>query len=185
LAYEIHCPAGYGLHLWQAIVAAGEALGITPFGVEAQRILRLEKAHLIIGQDTDALSDPFSADMAWAVKLDKADFLGQRSLKRISQAGTSQRLVGFKMVERTKVPEEGLQIVQPNASTPVGQEIIGWVTSSRWSPTLGQAIGLCWLPTETADKVGSRFTIWRDGQLLEAEVHHGPFYDPDGQRLRS
>ena len=77
LSYEIHCPTGYGLHLWTALLEAGAEFDIRPFGVEAQRILRLEKAHIIVGQDTDALSDPLSADMAWAVKLDKADFLGQ------------------------------------------------------------------------------------------------------------
>jgi hypothetical protein len=54
---------------------AGGEFGIAPVGVEAQRVLRLEKAHIIVGQDTDALSDPFSANMEWAVKLDKRDFL--------------------------------------------------------------------------------------------------------------
>ena len=56
-------------------MAVGEDHGILPFGVEAQRILRLEKAHIIVGQDTDALSDPISADMAWSVKLDKKEIL--------------------------------------------------------------------------------------------------------------
>ncbi|MEK9136679.1 MAG: (2Fe-2S)-binding protein, partial [Bacteroidota bacterium] len=66
LSYEIHCPSGYALHLWEALMAAGEEFGIAPFGGEAQRVLRLEKAHIIVGQDTNALSDPFSANMEWA-----------------------------------------------------------------------------------------------------------------------
>jgi len=185
LSYEIHCPAGYGLYLWQAIMEAGEEWGIRPFGLEAQRILRLEKAHIIVGQDTDALSDPISADMEWAVKLDKADFLGQRALTRISQDGPKQKLVGFKMVDKVVVPEEGLQIVRPNPNTPIGLEIIGWITSSRYSPTLDEAIGLCWLPVEIANQPRATFTIRREGKLLQARVHHGPFYDAHGERLRS
>jgi sarcosine oxidase subunit alpha len=48
-------------------MAAGGTAGIKPFGVEAQRVLRLEKGHIIIGQDTDGLTHPLEADMAWAI----------------------------------------------------------------------------------------------------------------------
>ena len=75
----------------------------------------IEKAHIIVGQDTDAMSDPLSANMEWAVKFDKPDFLGKPSLMRISTEGPKQLLVGFKMVEPDVVPDEGLQIVDPEA----------------------------------------------------------------------
>src|SRR3546814_8507282 len=55
LGYEIHVPASQGEALWDALIAAGATFGIRPFGVEAQRILRLEKGHVIVGQDTDGL----------------------------------------------------------------------------------------------------------------------------------
>jgi sarcosine oxidase, subunit alpha len=177
LSYEIHCPAGKGLALWQKLMAAGEAWGIRPFGVEAQRVLRLEKGHLIVGHDTDALTDPFSADMGWAVKLDKADFLGQRALTRLSETGIIQRLVGFTLPDKDIVPEEGLQIVQANTAAPLGFDIIGWITSCRYSPTLDQVIGLCWLPAKLAASDGAGFTIWREGKLLQGMVRHGAFYD--------
>ena len=190
LSYEIHCPASEGLTVWEALMEAGSPEGIRPFGVEAQRVLRLEKAHLIVGQDTDALSDPISAGMDWIVKHDKENFLGNRPLARIAENGPAQKLVGFRMRTPGVVPEEGLQIVQPNPAPRSHAEdgelqIIGWVTSSRWSPTLSEAIGLCWLPADLAEQPGARFTIWREGRLLEAEVHHGAFYDPGGGRLRS
>ena len=87
------------------------------------------------------------------------------------------------MVEPDIVPDEGLQIVEPEAD---GQlEIIGWVTSSRFSPTLEEAIGLCWLRADRASQDGASFTIRMDGQLKEARVHHGAFYDPNGERLRT
>ena len=185
LSYEIHCGAGYGRFLWETILDAGKGWEIRPFGVEAQRILRLEKGHIIIGADTDALSNPLGAELAWAVKLDKVDFIGQRALADIvAKGGSKQKLTGFKMVDPTIVPEEGLQVVQPKEGTPLGLETIGWVSSSRFSPTLNESIGLCWLPMALAEQAGATFMIRRNGELVEATVHHGPFYDPDGQRLR-
>lgn len=182
LSYELHCPASYGRHLWQALLDAGAEEGIRPFGVEAQRVLRLEKAHIIVGQDTDALSDPFAAGMAWAVKLDKEDFLGKRSLTRVSEEGVASKLVGFKMAQPDLVPAEGLQIVQEDAQR--GLATIGHITSSRFSPTLQHAVGLCWLPAAMAS-AGRSFTIrLEDGRLAQAHVHLGAFYDPDGERLR-
>ena len=71
---------------------AGEEFGIVPFGVEAQRVLRLEKAHFIVGQDTDAMSDALSANLEWAVKLNKRDFLGKRALMSVSEEGTEAAL---------------------------------------------------------------------------------------------
>lgn len=189
LSYEIHVPAGYGLQIWETLMDAGAEFGILPFGLEAQRILRLEKAHIIVGQDTDALTDPISADLAGLVKHDKPNFLGNRPLARIAKEGPRQKLVGFKMVTAGVVPEEGLQIVRRRddrkPETDVKNlEIIGWVTSCRFSPTLNEVIGLCWLPAEVAEREGAAFTIRREGRLVEARVHHGAFYDREGERLR-
>ena len=71
LSYELHVPAGYGLAVWEALMDRGQDLGVAPFGVEAQRILRLEEGHLIVGQDTDGLTRGFSAGLDWAIKLDE------------------------------------------------------------------------------------------------------------------
>jgi sarcosine oxidase subunit alpha len=187
LSYELHCPAAYGQYLWQTLLDAGADDGIMPFGVEAQRILRLEKAHIIVGQDTDALSDPFAAGMAWAVKLDKADFLGRRSLLDVSEDGPASRLTGFKVPQSAVGPGEGsrvegLQIVERGEDGAL--QIIGHITSCRFSPTLQEIIGLCWLPTSLVAE-GQPFTIrLADGPLLQARVHEGAFYDAEGERLR-
>ena len=184
LSYEIHCPAGYARHVWEALLEAGAEFGLSPFGVEAQRVMRLEKGHIIIGQDTDALADPISADAGWAVKLDKADFLGKRELIRIAGEGPRDRLVGFTMARPDRVPDEGMQIVEPSPASGRRFDIIGWVTSSRLSPTLGEVIGLCWLPAARAAQEGAPFDIYMNGELARAHVHHGPFYDPEGTRVR-
>jgi glycine cleavage system aminomethyltransferase T len=118
--------------------------------------------------------------LAWAVKLNKRDFLGQPALQRVEREGLRQRLVGFKMVRPDVVPDEGLQIVARNGGGEL--DLVGWVTSCKHSPTLGETIGLCWLPLEVADREGASFSIYMDGREAEARVHHGPFYDPDGER---
>jgi sarcosine oxidase subunit alpha len=74
LGYEIHVPAGYGAWLWRRLAEAGAR----PVGTEAQRVLRLEKGHIIVGQDTDAVCDPEEAAMMWAVGKNKGDFIGAR-----------------------------------------------------------------------------------------------------------
>ncbi|MFQ5944119.1 MAG: 2Fe-2S iron-sulfur cluster-binding protein [Anaerolineales bacterium] len=182
LGYEIHAPSGYGAHIWQALMDAGAEFGIKPFGVEAQRVLRLEKGHIIVGQDTDSLTDPLEAGMSWAVKLDKHDFLGRPSLALASQAGPERSLVGFE-VPSGELPEEANQIVRPGDG-PMGLEILGRITSVRRSPTLDKVVGLAWLPSTHSDP-GTTFTIRSRGELIEGQVVELPFYDPEGTRLRS
>ncbi len=184
LGYEIHVPAGYGLYLWETLLEAGQSSGVTPFGVEAQRIMRLEKGHFIVGQDTDGLTDPLMANLDWAVKMDKPDFVGKPSLARRQAQGVTQKLVGYRMLDPAIVPEEANQIVRPNPAWPIGLEIIGRVTSARYSPTLAQSIGLCWLPVELSEP-GSQFTVRIRGELHPGQVVTLPFYDPAGQKLRS
>lgn len=184
LGYEIHVPSGYGMQVWQALMAAGADDGIRPFGVEAQRLLRLEKGHLIVGQDTDSLSNPLEASMGWAVKEEKRDFLGRAALQmaRERQDGATRRLVGFEIPGGT-LPEEANQIVRPGEG-PTGLEILGRITSVRRSPTLDRVIGLAWLPKSMA-AAGSEFTVRHRDELIRGVVVDTPFYDPHGERLHA
>ncbi len=184
LGYEIHTPAGYGLYLWETLMEAGQKYQITPFGVEAQRIMRLEKGHIIVSQDTDGLTNPFMADLDWAVKMDKPDFSGKPALVRVQRRGVTHKLVGYEMLDPALAPEEANQIVRPNPTWPIGLEIIGRITSSRYSPTLKKSIGLCWLPVEMSQP-GNEFTVRVRGELHQGQVVSLPFYDPAGVRLKS
>ncbi len=177
LGYEIHCPAAYAWHLWEALCTAGREAGLRPFGVEAQRLLRLEKGHVIIGQDTDALSTPLDAGLGWLVRFDKPLFHGRAPLLRLRAMGSRTRLVGFEIPDRPRVPPEGSQVVEDGA--PVGR-----VTSARYSPNLDRSIGLAWVPARHAAP-GSRFAIRCAGVDLPAVVAELPFYDRAGRRLRA
>ncbi len=178
LGYELHVPAEYGEYLWDTLMAAGKEFGIAPFGVEAQRVLRLEKGHIIVTQDTDALSTPLEADMSWIVKLDKPDFIGKTSLANLKSDGLSQKLVGFEMLDASQVPDEGTQIVRSDGY-PVGR-----VTSARFSPALRKSIGLAWVPAESGAE-GAEVTIQLDGHQAQARVVPLPFYDPSGAKMKS
>ena len=176
LGYEIHVPSQYGLHVWEAIMEAGRDCDIRPFGVDAQRLLRLEKKHLLPGVDTDALSSPLEADMPWIVKLDKADFIGRRSLQRGQIRGDRNKLVGFTLSEDV-VPELASLVLKNG-------QLGGRVTSSAYSPAARGTIGLAWVPAAQA-KNGDRIDIQVNGRMVSAVVHEEPFYDPAGERLKS
>ena len=92
VGYEIHFPSAHGEHLWDALLEAGAEHGLRPFGLEPQRLLRLQKMHILIGQDTDSESTPFGAAMPWIVKLDKdQDFIGKWALERVAGRGPRDR----------------------------------------------------------------------------------------------
>jgi sarcosine oxidase subunit alpha len=176
LSYEVHVPGAYATHVWESMLVKGADLGILPFGLESQRILRLEKQHVIVGQDTDALSTPFGAGLSWMVKLDKEDFLGRAALVDDAGRETQEKLVGFK-VDSGGLPLEGAALVG-------GGRPIGRVCSSRWSDAASAFIGLAWVPTEMAAD-GTRLDFRSGGAMIAAHVQLKPFYDPDGARLRS
>ncbi len=103
VGYEIHCPSVHGEHLWDALMEAGAQHGLKPFGLEPQRLLRLQKLHILIGQDTDSESTPFGAAMPWIVKLDKEeDFIGKWALERAAGAELETALVGIKLRRRAR-----------------------------------------------------------------------------------
>ncbi|MGZ5307535.1 MAG: ferredoxin, partial [Actinomycetota bacterium] len=82
LAYELNVAGWHGLAMWEAVMTAGEAFGITPYGTEAMHVLRAEKGFPIIGQDTDGTVTPRDLGMSWIVRKDDSDFLGRRSFRR-------------------------------------------------------------------------------------------------------
>ena len=173
--WEIHFPAEYGEYLWARLLEAGKAYDIRPFGVEAQRLLRLEKRHVIVGVDTDALSNPYEAGMAWVAKLDKPDFIGRNALSRQAEAAPQQNLVGFVMNDDA-VPQDGAAILVDGA-------LAGRVTSARYSPKNGKAVGLAWVAAKSATE-GTEIQIRVNGSTARARIVPEAFYDPAGERLR-
>jgi sarcosine oxidase subunit alpha len=178
VGYEIHFSAAYGEHVWDCLLAAGKPFGLRPFGLEPQRILRLQKMHILVGQDTDSESTPFGAAMSWIVKLDKEqDYIGKWALQHYSLQAPATSLVGFHSA-KGHVPTEGAVVVDDRGE-PVGQ-----VTSARHSPVLDRVIGMAWVPEPLA-RDDAQITVSDQGHTYRAEIQTKPFYDPDGEVLRS
>jgi sarcosine oxidase subunit alpha len=177
LGYEIHVPASAGLHLWHALLEAGREAGIRPFGVEAQRLLRLEKGHIIVGQDTDGVTNPLELGVDWALKMDKPYFVGQRSLTILARQERRQTLVGFTAAGRPAATIRECHLVIDDG------EIAGRVTSVNRSATLDRLIGLALVRPSVAQR--GTFTIRADrGTLVRVEVAALPFYDAAGERQK-
>ncbi len=176
LGYELHAPASHGEALWDALLEAGDDFGIRRFGVEAQRLLRLEKGHIIIGQDTDGLTHPHEAGMAWAMSRHKKFHVGGRAIAIRMARGLTRRLVGFTLAERSApVPEECCLVIRDGAIT-------GRVTSAARSPALDTIIGLAYVAPDQAEP-GASFEIkLAGGRTVRAEVAALPFYDAENQR---
>jgi sarcosine oxidase subunit alpha len=170
LAYEIHAPAGSALHLWNALIQAGESFGIRPFGTDAQRLLRLEMGNHLVGHDTDGLTNPYEIGAEWALGMDKPFFVGQRSLRIIAKRPVKKRLVHFMLDEgfSGEMPFECNLVMKAN-------EIKGRVTSISFSRSANRVIGFAYVdPADVA--IGSSFQIRTDsGTLAQATVVKAPF----------
>ena len=144
LAYEINVEGWLGRPMWEAVMAAGEPFGVTPYGTEAMHLLRAEKGFVIVGQDTDGTVTPGDLGMSWIVRKDDSDFVGRRSLSRPDTMRPDRKqLVGLLPVDPDAWLPEGAQMVAP---TSVGMAppvpMLGHVTSSYRSPTLGRTFAL-------------------------------------------
>jgi sarcosine oxidase subunit alpha len=175
LGYEIHVPARYALKLWDALIEAGKEFDIRPFGVETQRLLRLEKGHVIISQDTDGMTHPGEIDMGWAVSRNKPFFVGRRSVDILEAQPQKRKLVGFTLPKTSPQPLEGHLVLK-------GPDISGNVTSCEYSQSLDQIIGLAYAAFDQSTP-GQQIPIRvEDGVVVQATVVKLPFLDPDNQR---
>ncbi|NNG06033.1 MAG: sarcosine oxidase subunit alpha family protein [Inquilinus sp.] len=183
LGYEVNVPAGQGLAAWQALMAAGAPHGITPYGTETMHVLRAEKGFIIVGQETDGTITPGDLRMDWIVSRKKPDFIGLRSLTRsdIGRAGRKQ-LVGLLTEDPALVLEEGAQVVAAAELPAPPVPMLGHVTSSYESPSLGRSIALA-LVADGGNRLGETLYVAMPDRTIPVTVASPVFYDPEGERL--
>lgn len=188
LSFELNVPSWHGLALWEAVMAAGEPLGITPYGTESMHVLRAEKGYPIIGQETDGTVTPQDLGMGWAVSTKKS-FIGQRSHRRPdAQRPDRKQLVGLLPVDPDALLPEGAQLVEPGvdlgsvgAAGAVPVPMLGHVTSSYRSAALGRTFALA-LVKGGRDRIGTRVLAPLPGGDIEAEVVDSVVFDPENAR---
>ncbi len=182
LAYEIHVPVAHGRAMWEAVMAAGEAFGIMPYGTEAMSTLRIEKGHVVVGPEADGRTTADDLGMGKLVNAGKW-CIGKPLLARPALVAPERwQLVGLTAIDGT-IPRGGKLVADPEEATPT--PMLGHVSSWCWSPNLEASIGLALLERGRA-RHGE--TLWAVSPLADArvKVRVGPpcFIDPDGERLR-
>jgi sarcosine oxidase subunit alpha len=179
LGYEINLPATQTQGMLERLWRAGQAFGVTPYGVEALMILRTEKGYLHLGGDTDGTTFPGDVGLDRAIAKKAANFVGRRSLLRpVATDADRMQLVGLLPLDRrTRLPV-GAHLTPHAPPAPIE----GYVTSSAFSPVLGYPVALA-MVKRGGQRVGEHVTVYHLGRPMAAEVVKTPFFDVAGDRL--
>ena len=182
VGFEVNVPAGYARHVWEAIWAGGQAHGIVAYGTEAMHVLRAEKGYVIVGQETDGTTTPHDLGMSWIVKK-QGDFIGRRGLERPDMKRDDRKqLVGLLTEDPALVLDEGAQIVA-DPDEPLPMTMLGHVTSSYDSPSLGRSFALALIAGGRARRGQTLHVPLLDGSVAAVAVVDPVFLDPEGKRL--
>ncbi len=185
LSYEVATPANLGRGLWEAILAAGEEHGIEPYGTEALHVLRAEKGYIVVGDETDGTTTPYDVGLDGLVSKKKADFLGKRSLEQSFLKGPNRKqLVGLLTEDPNDVLPDGAYAVREVKDKPP-MEMIGQVTSTYMSPTLGRSIAMALIENGRA-RMGETISFpLEGGKVMKAKITTTVFYDKEGGRIHA
>jgi len=180
LSFELHLPASLAAAVWEILLEAGKEFGIATFGLEAQNVLRMEKGHVIIGQESEIRTTLHDLGLGflWARKKPIAGTIGAVALSQTEHQEGRLKLIGFQMDSGDRPPRDG--------SVVVDEKILGHICTARYSTTLKKPIGLALVESRCA-AIGSQISIFEDncaGNLLKATVIPKTFYDPSGERMK-
>ncbi len=184
LSFEVNVRRRDALRVWEALMESGKAYDITPVGSETSAVLRIEKGFVSADSEGDNITNPFDAGMGWAVDMDKADFIGRRTLVRdlANDASVRQQVIGLLPRDHSFVPTEGSALIQPGSQS--RPDFQGHVTASCYSPNLKRSICLALLKNGR-QRLGETILISGLGHTMEAEITRPVFVDPKGERMKS
>lgn len=179
LCYELHVSASYMPAVWEMLKQAGGRFGIKPYGLEAQNILRLEKGHVILGQESEQRTNLLDLGLGFLWARDKDIIpVGADALAQAEPDLNRLKLVGIQMEKSDHVPGDGCVIVD--------DRVIGYIGTIRRSSFMGAVIGMALVEGSYAGE-GTRLAVYEaecQGKLQYAAVIKVPFYDPKGDRMR-
>lgn len=175
LGWEIYASAENGLRLWDALWKAGQPHGVVAAGRGAFNSLRLEKGFRSWGTDMTTEHDPYESGLDFAVKADKAEFVGKAALEGRSKETVSRRL-------RCITIDDGKSIVLGKEPVFVSGQAQGYVTSAAFGYTVRKPIAYAYLPNAVSE--GDAVEIEYFGRKIQATVAAEPLYDPSMSRLR-
>ncbi len=181
LGWELYVSTDQAAHVFEALTAAGEAVGLKLCGLHAMDSCRIEKAYRHFGHDITDEDHVLEAGLGFAVKPAKGDFIGREAVLRKAEAGLTRRLVQFCLTEPEPLLFHNEPILRDGA-------IVGQITSGNYGHALGGAVGLGYVPCrpdESAEELlAARYEIDVAGRIVAARASLAPLYDPSGARLR-
>jgi len=164
--FELVVSAAEAIRVWSALMESGAGFGIAPCGLGARDTLRFEAGMPLYGHELNDATDPFSAGVGWAVKLDKGDFVGAEALRQQAQSPASTR-VGLKL--------DGKRIARQGSTVTSGERTLGTVTSGTFAPTLEASLAMALIDPDFA-AVGTEVVVDVRGKAEPARVVPLPFY---------
>ncbi len=190
LGYELWIAPGEALHLWDALFAAGSAVGIKPMGTLALDISRIEAGFIQAGVDflpadravrPGRTRSPFELDLAWLVDFSKPNFTGRRALQFEQARGSKYRLL--------RLDVEGNKVAKDAFVYNSRQQVIGVVTSHVWSPAIKASIALASIERPDGDPQDELFVdiyyqkeLQWSRKMARCRPVSGPFYSPERRK---
>ena len=203
LGYEIWMDSKDALSVWDFLMDKGKPFGITPTGLQALDIARIEAGLILLDVDyissrhaivESRKSSPYELGLGWAVKMKKKDFIGKRALEAELARGSEWEFVGID-IQWTELEDHyrkvglapGLPGTAWRTSTPLykGNEQVGYATSGCWSPILKRYIALAHVKSEYAQSGSTldfELKVEHYRKVTPAIVVKTPFFDPERKR---
>ena len=203
LGYEVWVEAAKGERLWDALMEAGRPYDITPTGMLALDVARIEAGLILLDVDYVGAKkalipsqsySPYEIGLGRLVQLDKAPFIGHSALRRAAREGPPRQLVGLEVewpeLERL-YDDAGLAPQLPATASRVSVPVyrdgdqVGKATSSTWSPTLKKMIALATISSDAAapgTRLAMETTVDHRRQRVGVRVAKLPFFDPPRKR---
>jgi len=180
LGWEIYVSADQCAHVFETLIEAGQDVGLKLCGLHMMDTCRIEKGFRHFGHDITCEDHVLEAGLGFAVKKDKADFIGRDAVLRKRDDGLENRMLQFKLSD----PEPLLYHNEPILRD---GELVGYLSSGAYGHSLGAAMGLGYVPCKgesAADVLGSSYEIDVMGTRVKAEASLKPMYDPTSARVK-
>ena len=180
LGWEIYASADMAGHVFETLYAAGQDMGVKLCGMHMMDTCRMEKGFRHFGHDITSEDHVMEAGLGFAVKKDKANYIGREAILDKQENGLDMRLLQFKLTD----PEPLLYHAEPVLRD---GEIVSYLTSGAYGHHEGAAMGMGYIPCKgekLADVLASTFEIDVAGTRVKAEVSSKPFYDPTSARVK-
>ncbi|MDP7150516.1 MAG: FAD-dependent oxidoreductase [Paracoccaceae bacterium] len=180
LGWEIYVSADMAGHAFETLFEAGQEMGLKLCGMHMMDSCRIEKGFRHFGHDITCEDHVIDAGLGFAVKTDKADFIGKAAVLTRKETGPKARMMQFKLTDPEPLLFHNEPVIRDG-------EIVGYLSSGNYGHTLGGAMGMGYVPCEgekAADVLASTYEIDVMGTRVRAEASLRPMYDPKSERVK-